>query len=61
MGLEGFNEMIFMNWLYKPESTIQKKRHIGSRAQFERWLKFSLSAKIKLHWAQVLFHHILTL
>lgn len=61
MGLERFNDMMLMNWLYKPESTIQMKHHIGSRAQFERWLKLSLRAEIKLLWAQILFHHILTL
>lgn len=61
MGLERFNEMMLMNWLYKPESTIQMKRHIGSRAQFEKWLKLFLRAEITLLWAQILFHHILTL
>lgn len=61
MELEGFNKIMTVNWLYKPESTIQIKGDTGSRAQFERWFKSSLRAEIKLLWAQILPYHTLTL
>ena len=57
----GFNKMIPVNWLYKPESTIQMKSDTGSRAQFERWLKSSLRTEITLLWTQILLHHTLWL